>query len=272
MIIEKSVLRKIYNKRPKDAHKGAAGRLLVIGGSETYSGAPALAALAAYRAGCDLVFVAAPERAANIIATFSPDIITIPLYGRCLKKKHVVDLEYHIRRASAITLGGGLGRCKETFQAVSKIIDIEKPIVVDADAIHGLNEKVKGSVFTPHAYEFELLTGEKPHKNFNKRRGQVLKYAKKYECVILLKGSKDVISDGKRSAINKTGNVYMTKGGTGDTLAGICGAFLARGVEFFDAACAAAYVNGLAGDLAAKQYGESVLASDLIWQIPKAIR
>jgi len=91
-------------------------------------------------------------------------------------------------------------------------------------------------------------------------------------CIIALKGHVDVISDGKKVAVNKTGNPFMTVGGTGDTLTGICGALLARGVEPFEAACAACYINGSAGDLAAKEFKEGLMASDLINEIPKIIK
>jgi len=87
-----------------------------------------------------------------------------------------------------------------------------------------------------------------------------------------LKGAVDIISDGKRTALNKTGSSFMTKGGCGDTLAGICGALLARKVDAFTAACAAAYINGRAGEIAVKEYGEGMLPTDLIKNIPKAIK
>ena len=105
----------------------------------------------------------------------------------------------------------------------------------------------------------------------NERKKFVKQEAKKLNVVILLKGHIDVISDGKKIFLNKTGTPYMTKGGCGDTLTGICGALLARGVSRFDSACAAAYVNGKAGELATKRYKEGLLATDLIENIPKVI-
>jgi NAD(P)H-hydrate repair Nnr-like enzyme with NAD(P)H-hydrate dehydratase domain len=91
-------------------------------------------------------------------------------------------------------------------------------------------------------------------------------------CTILLKGHVDVISDGHATALNKTGDPCLTKGGTGDTLAGMCGALLAMGLDPFAAACSAAYINGLAGELASREFGQGMLASDLVSCIPKALK
>jgi NAD(P)H-hydrate epimerase len=99
----------------------------------------------------------------------------------------------------------------------------------------------------------------------------VSKIAEKLKTTILLKMHVDIIADAKRTAINRTGDPRMTVGGTGDTLAGILGALLARGCDPFIAACAAAFINGVAGELAAKKFGEGMLASDMLQEIPKVI-
>jgi NAD(P)H-hydrate epimerase len=127
-------------------------------------------------------------------------------------------------------------------------------------------------VITPHSIEFSVLSGIKPPEDLKKRIKLVKKTASQLNCIIALKGYVDLISDGKKVSVNKTGNPYMTVGGTGDTLAGICGSLLARKVDPFEAACAACYINGKAGDLAAKRLGEGFLASDLIDEIPKVIK
>ena len=116
------------------------------------------------------------------------------------------------------------------------------------------------------------MSGIRLQRSLNKRVESVKKASSLMKSTILLKGFVDVISDGKRTAINKTGNPYMTKGGTGDTLAGICGSLLAQGIDCFDAACAAAFINGRAGDLAAKENRQGLLATDLIEKIPLVLR
>ena len=277
IIINKRILKKIYKKRPEWSHKGNFGHLLVIGGSKKYSGSPAFNALAAYRSGVDLVTIAAPKRAADIIASFSPDLITYPLEGDYLNKKHLKEIFLLRQNANAVAIGGGLERNSETMETVIEILgNLTIPCVIDADAIHAIakNKKVLryNFVITPHENEFFVLTGIKPEKNLKKRISLVKDTASELNCVILLKGHIDVISDGKKVAINKTGNPYMTVGGTGDTLTGICGALLARGINPFETACTACYINGSAGDLAAKKFNEGLMASDLINEIPNVIK
>jgi len=278
MIVNKKILKKIYKKREAWCHKYNFGHLLVIGGSKHYSGSPTFNALAALRSGVDLVTIAAPQRAANIIASFLPDLIAYPLKGDYLNKKHLPELLRLTKNKSAVVIGGGLCREKEILKVVIEYLKrIEIPCIIDADAIHAiaLNKKVvkgKNFVITPHTYEFYVLSGIKVGANLNERIKAVKEVASELKTTILLKGHIDVISDGKRVAINKTGSPFMTKGGLGDTLAGIAGALLAREVNCFDAACAAAYINGKAGELAAKKFKEGLIASDLIKEIPNVIK
>ena len=270
-------LRKIYKKREKEVHKYNFGSLLVIGGSKIYSGSPTFNALAALRSGVDLVEIAAPERAANIIASFSPDLITHSLKGDFLKREHLKQIYKILENKTGFVIGGGLGREKETFKAVQKFLSEAKlPGVIDADAIYAVAEKPeivreKNFVLTPHAYEFFILSGERVLDDLERRKNKVIKVARELKTTILLKGNIDIISDGNKIYLNKTGTPYMTKGGTGDTLAGICGALLARKVNCFESACCAAYINGRAGELASKKFRESFLASDLLNEIPRVI-
>jgi NAD(P)H-hydrate epimerase len=275
LVVNKNLLKTIYKKRDDWARKYNFGSLLVIGGSRVYSGSPAFNALAAYRAGVDLVTVAAPERAANIIASFSPDLITYPLRGDFLTRKHVPELLKLSHKKTACVIGGGLGREKETMLAVLEFIEKSGlPCVIDADAIHALQLKpeiAKNHLITPHSREFFVLTGLQPTNHLNERIRYAEEAARKLQATILLKGHVDVIASDAYTAINKTGSVYMTKGGCGDVLAGVCGALLARGIDAFTAACAAAYINGLAGERAGKKYGEGLMASDLLKEITEAI-
>jgi NAD(P)H-hydrate epimerase len=275
-IVKQNILKQIYKPRPEWSHKGNFGHLLVVGGSKKYSGSPAFNALAAYRSGVDLVTVAAPKRAADIIASFSPDLITHPLDGDYFDEGHLKEVLELAKNANAVAIGGGLERYNSTMSAVRKFMKkTNLPCVIDADAIHAFKKKVvikRNFVITPHSNEFFTLTGIKPEEDIERRIDAVKNVANQVGCVMVLKGHVDVISDGMRTAINNTGNPYMTVGGTGDTLTGICGALLARGVTTFEAACAACFINGMAGDLAAKKYGEGLMASDLISEIPNVIK
>lgn len=277
-IVRKTILNKIYKKRDLWSHKYSFGHLLVIGGSKHYSGSPAFNALAALRAGVDLVTIVAPERAANIIASFLPDLIAYPLEGDYICGEHLDELIKFTHGKTAVVIGGGLTREREVLETVVEYLErIDLPCVIDADAIHAVATKKeilknKNFVLTPHAFEMLVLSGVQVSKDLNQRIKIVKETAAKLKTTILLKGHIDVISNGKEVALNKTGSPLMSKGGMGDSLAGICGAFLARGNDCFTSACASAYVNGLAGEIAAKNLGESVTASDLINSIPKAIK
>ncbi len=273
MPVSRQLIKQIYRKRQPWSHKGDFGKLLVVGGSALYSGSPMFNALAAYRAGCDLVKIAAPEKAAAAIKSYSPDMIAYPLKGDYLSKNHVAAVLSIQKDADAMVIGGGLGRGKQTLSAIRSILAKTKiPTVIDADAIYAVKSLNKNFVLTPHSYEFCVLSKKKLSNNLNDRIAKTKELALRMNCTVLLKGHIDVISDGVRTTTNNTGSPFMTKGGFGDTLAGICGALLARKLDSYHAACAAAYINGKAGELAARKFGEGMLATDLLWDIPNAIR
>ncbi|MBI4181824.1 MAG: NAD(P)H-hydrate dehydratase [Candidatus Aenigmarchaeota archaeon] len=276
MPVTKAMVKKLFPPREAWSHKGDYGRLLVIGGSRLYSGAPALAALAALRAGAGVVKVLAPRRAADIIASFAPDLIAFPVRGDFLNSWHLPDAFRLLEEADAAVLGGGVEQRRETAMFAEKFLEKNrKPVVVDADAIQVVGNRKdlahEKMVITPHAQEFFQLTGVQPTDLVKERMGMVERFAKELGCTILLKGAVDVISDGKHTLANETGTPFLAKGGTGDVLAGVCGALLARGASPFEAGCAAAWMNGTAGQMAAKGRGEGLLASDLLPYLAQAI-
>jgi len=164
--VKPEILEKIYRPRAAGAHKYDFGHLLVVGGSKLYSGSPALNALAAYRTGVDLVTVVAPQRAADIVATFSPDLITYPVTGDHFQPAHLEEVVSLLDQKTALVIGGGMGREKGTLEFVKQfLLQVELPVVVDADAIYAaaeIKDQLVGKplVFTPHAHEFSVLTGE----------------------------------------------------------------------------------------------------------------
>ncbi len=284
--IKKDILTKVYKRRPKDSHKYGFGNLLIIGGSQLYSGSPALAACAAMRAGIDLTMVIAPERAANIIASFSPNLISYPLKGHDITKKHLPEIFSLTERAkkvsrgkTACVIGGGLGRDEETKETMIEYLStLDVPAVIDADAIWAVSLKKKilnrkNFILTPHQHEFYELSGINVMNMKLKEKAKTVKeIAADLKTTILLKGEVDIISNGKKIFFNKTGCPEMTVGGTGDTLAGICGCFLAQGLDPIVSASAASYINGIAGEKAKKEVGVSMLATDLIKKISEAIK
>jgi len=265
-IVSGKILSKIYKKRNPWVHKGVFGKLGIIAGSYFYSGSPIFVGMAALRAGCDLVRIFAPECITNVIRSYSPDLIVFPY------KKDFLDLEIldfileNSKDLDAFVIGNGLTRNENVLKAVKKFIkEIKVPCVIDADAIYAIKgmKLNQNFIITPHSYEFFVLSGYEVSNNLKERIEKVKEVAKRYNCTIVLKGHVDVISDGKRVAVNKAGSEYMTKGGFGDILAGICGAFLARKIDTFTAAKAATYINGKLGELAAKKLKESLIASDV---------
>ncbi|MGC8850339.1 MAG: NAD(P)H-hydrate dehydratase, partial [Candidatus Bathyarchaeia archaeon] len=265
-------------RRRPQSHKGDHGRLLVVSGSTTYTGAPALVGLAALRIGVDLVYIASPERTAYTIAGFSPNLITLKLEGDHLSPRHLPVIKPFLEKATGVVMGPGLETHRETLEAarelIKTIVEAEKPLLLDADALKAFREAAvpeAGSlVLTPHEGEFQRLTGVKPPADLEGRVEAVMEAAAALHATILLKGSVDVISDGRRLKLNYTGNPGMTVGGTGDVLSGVVGALLSQGFDGFKAAAAGAFINGLAGDLAARDLGYHIVASDLIERLPAA--
>lgn len=266
--------------RSPEAHKGQFGRLLVIGGSEVFSGAPTLVALAAYRTGTDLVFVAAPERTAVAISSISPNLITIKLPGENLAPTHMRLLREEVEKASTVAVGPGLGLAKQTILTVRRIVAFahqsKKPLLLDADGLKALGVVRKKmfdglTVVTPHGGEFQAISGKPPSRDLKARSNEVRDFASRSGAVVLLKGHTDIISDGLRLKLNNTGNPGMTVGGTGDVLSGIVAGLMAQGVEGFRAAVAGAFVNGAAGDLALEHYGYHLTPTDLLEHIPRVM-
>ncbi|MHC1635849.1 MAG: NAD(P)H-hydrate dehydratase [Candidatus Methanospirareceae archaeon] len=272
-------------RRNASSHKGENGRVLVVGGGPFF-GAPALTALAALRAGADWVTIATPKRAFPITSSFSPNLIAQPLSSEVLTKDDVKTVLELAKRHDVIVIGMGLGDREETVEATRAIIENEvcKRVVVDADGFYGLslpNEDMeKKMIITPHVGELRKIKVKgapvRIEKGKMERMGDKIEFvrafSKENNVVTLLKGRVDIISDGECVKINNTGNAGMTVGGTGDVLAGVTGAFLAVSEDPLKAATAAAFVTGTAGDLALKDKGYGLLATDIIENIPRVIR
>jgi NAD(P)H-hydrate epimerase len=270
----------ILPERKLGSHKGDYGRLFVIGGSWRYTGAPALVGLAALRSGVDLAIIAAPLETAHVISSFSPDLITLKLPGKNLGKKALKKVCGELRQVTALVLGPGLGTSGETKTATLQLLTRVKrdhpelPVLIDADGLKTVASKPElfrntGWVFTPHAREFELLSGQSLSSELNARTEVVGKFARKIGCTILLKSHVDVVASPQGEVVlNSTGNPGMTVGGTGDVLSGIVGAFLAQGANPFKACVVGAYICGRAGDLCLGEKGYEFIASDLIDKLP----
>ncbi|MFC7234148.1 NAD(P)H-hydrate dehydratase [Halosegnis marinus] len=258
--------------RASDSHKGDHGEVLVVGGGP-YTGAPALAAQAALRAGADLVRVAAPESVAREIQGYSEDLIVRGFEGDRLAPKHVEDLLARAEGQDVVVFGPGLGSAGETLDAVADFLGAyEGTAVVDADALQVVPEVETDAtlVCTPHQGELRKMGGETADDPAE-RAALVESFAAEVGHTLLVKGAQDVISDGERTRRNRTGNPGMTVGGTGDVLAGATGA-LACVLDPPEAAAVAAWANGTAGDRVAERQGNGLTATDLVAELPGALR
>jgi ADP-dependent NAD(P)H-hydrate dehydratase / NAD(P)H-hydrate epimerase len=246
--------------RRKKSHKGAGGEVLIIGGGP-YQGAPYLAGLGALRAGADIVRIASPA--------FEPipDLIYERLEGGHIGPEHTGRLIALAERADAVVCGNGLGT--KSHEVVEAIAPHCKKAVFDADALRlPLPAAAGETVYTPHAGEFARITGTAlPDDTVGRARA-----ARKagIHGTVVLKGHIDIITDGSRVRFNRTGDPAMTVGGTGDVLAGVCGALLCR-LPAFEAACISAYINGRAGSAAVAERGGGILASDVVDKIPSVL-
>lgn len=272
--------------RPRDAHKGRFGVVLVVGGSIGMTGAIGLAGQAALRGGAGLVRLAVPEPTLPIVAGYEPSYTTIPLPADAAGRiafgawQRIHD---EAARADWVALGPGLGRSWGLTRLVTRLFaELPNPMVVDADALNALS-KENGQlpppagvrILTPHPGEFRRLVGPPADtRQPLERRWQLAReHAAAWGVTLVYKGHPTLVTDGKQCYLNPTGNPGMATGGSGDVLTGLIAALGAQHLEAFAAAQLAVYLHGLAGDLAANDLGEeSLIASDLLRYLPQAFR
>ena len=273
---ELTAIQEILDKRIKTSHKGENGKLLIIGGSYDYVGAPALCGLAALRCGIDLVTIATLKKVGFAINTISPDLIVKKF------KKYDSDAISNITQIAdsfdVVLIGNGLGKdnvdfAKEIIESINKKYP-EKKLVIDADGIHAMKtaklKNTKNIILTPHKKEFEYLTGLN-QKDKNKINVDVASFVKDFDGIIVIKGNYDLIAQKEKLKENTTGNSGMTVGGTGDVLAGIISALFCFCDDGFSCACVGTYICGKAGDMAFLESSYGMIASDLIENIPSCL-
>ena len=265
----------LIKPRAKHAHKGVFGRALLVAGSKGMAGASVLAARAALRSGVGLLTVHVPSCNNTILQVAVPEAMTT--VDSC---EHCFSDSIDTGRYSAVGVGPGLGQGKESEAALLALIDNCKvPMVLDADALNILarypqyiQRLPQGSVITPHVGEFARLFGASDSSYARLQAAQA--HAKEYGVTILLKGAYTaVITPQGTIHFNSTGNPGMATGGSGDVLTGCILALLAQGHAAPDAARMAAYVHGLAGDMAATEKGQTALvAGDIVDYLPRVWR
>lgn len=248
-------------ERNPDSHKGQNGRVGIIAGGADYTGAPAIAGKAALRTGCDLAKILTSSEVSGTVASYSEDLIVSSYRGKYFGKAAGEEARELAEWADALVVGPGMGDVND--DALQDFIsDTEVPVVIDADAIEpALEVDSSNLVFTPHSREAELIEN---------RYGSLPDFAEE-GAVVLLKGPVDRIYTGEHYE-SKTGTPAMTVGGTGDSLAGIVGSLLAQDFSRKDAARLGAWINGKAGELASGEFGNGMLATDLVEKIPEAVQ
>lgn len=276
--IQSTLIKKLIPPRKPDSRKGQNGKVLVVGGSYMYHGAPVLASLSALRSGVDLVYTAVPKTIVDPVRAISPNLIVIPIVDSKLTRGAANKLLGQLPTdLDSATIGMGFAIADEEAlkNLVKSLLSNDVRISLDASALVNyilpfLAEK--NVVVTPHAGEFKRMFGVMPPNPIKEKVRMVEKFAKEHSLTILLKGSTDVISDGKKTFVNPKNLAAMTVGGTGDVLSGIVAGLLAKNRNPIESAVAAAYVNGLAGKLVQRKNGLHMVATDLIDAIPTIMK
>ena len=268
-------------ERPPDAHKGHFGLAVIVGGSRGMAGAAALAGMAALRGGAGLVRVAVPDVCLQVVAGFEPSYMTVALpsdpAGRIALSACPMVL-HTASTATAVACGPGLGRSLGLDVLVSRLYtETAKLVVVDADGLNALCARREvmarpggPRILTPHPGEFARLLG-RDRVPAEEREAAAVEMAARCGVVLVLKGHRTLVTDGRQRWTNTTGNPGMATGGSGDVLTGLVAALACQGLSPWDAVRLGVHLHGLAGDLAAAELGqEPLVASDLIGYLPRA--
>lgn len=245
---------------PRGSHKGQNGRLLIIGGSHLFHAASLWALTVASRI-VDLVHYSSVPENNKIVQKAKEEFRN----GIVVRRE---DVEDYIEEDDCMLIGPGMTRDSETETVTNTFLKKypHKQWVIDAGALQMMDVSLipKNAILTPHHGEFQLLCSK---SKFPISNDKVKLFAKKYRCVVLLKGEKDIVSDGKETRVIEGGNMGMTKGGTGDVLAGLIAALACKNDPFL-ATIAGSFINKKAGDALFERVGSYFNATDLANQIP----
>lgn len=269
----------ILPDRKVDAHKGCFGKILLLCGSRGYTGAAALAAMGALRAGAGLVYLGVPECIYAIEATKLTEAIVFPLPDKAgkLSAKAKKQIGSMLSKMDAVLIGPGLGCFKGTGEVTRFVLrKFQGPVVLDADGINVIaahKDIVRGrmgqTILTPHEGEFARLSDGLE----NGRESAAASLAKELQAIVVLKGHRTVITDGARCIVNTTGNPGMAVGGSGDVLSGIIAGLLGQGISPLDAAACGVWLHGAAGDLCQKELGQyGMLPTDMLNVLPRLLK
>lgn len=278
--------RDVLPVRPGDGNKGTFGRVLVVGGSKRFAGAPALSATAAYRAGAGLVTVACPEPIQQMLASSLSEATWLPLSATSdgnIPADAVHELRPELDRYSACVIGPGLGDREDTRALVWALLpDFEgRPLVIDADALNALasmddaaDRVPSGAVLTPHPGEMARLLGRTVADIQSRRLEVAQEAARRFHATVVLKGAHTVVADQDgRVHLSSFANPLLATAGSGDVLAGMIAGYLAQGLDSFAAASLGVYLHGMTGEALREEYGDSgLLAGEIAARLPRTVR
>src|SRR5215203_2799832 len=279
--INDDMIRKISVSRKISSRKGDNGIVLVVGGNRIYHGAPILASIAALRSGTDLVYTAIPSINVEATRSFSPNLIVLPLVDEKLTMGSASRLIKTLpKKIDSATIGMGMSIAKKEalMSLIEKLLKNGTKLVLDASALMPeILPKIKetGCIITPHGGEYMRIFKtelKNHHSNENEQIVDVSKNANKYGITIILKGWKNIISNGELTTVIERSTPAMTVGGTGDVLAGLVAGFCSKLNSSFDASCSAVYLNGIAGFVAYQKLGLHIVASDLLDNLPEVLK
>ena len=276
--ITSKLVKKFIPIRKSSSRKGDNGKVLVLGGSYIYHGAPALSSLAALRTGADLVYTCVPKINVQSTRAVSPNLIVIPLADSKLTRGAVNKLLGQIPSdldSSTIGMGLSIQDPEALKLLVKSLLDRDVRLSLDASTLVNYILPLlsgKNVIVTPHQGEFKRMFGEVPPESKKSRIAMVEKFAKKHSVTIILKGSTDIISNGTTTYLNTKNIPAMTVGGTGDILSGIIAGILAQNRDVLESAVTATYFNGLAGKMTQKKFGTHMTATDLLDVLPNVMK
>jgi NAD(P)H-hydrate epimerase len=283
--IHRDDIKKVFPKRAIDAHKYKVGKVFVLAGSRGYTGAAAMSAESALRAGAGMVILGCPQSVYPILAKKLTEVIVVPLEeteNGAVSLKACDVIQKHLDWAEVVVVGPGLSRDTETQQVVWKICEsVDKKLVIDADGLNALSEKIsilkkrksKDVILTPHMGEFIRLSGMKSEEIEQNKVEVARKFAVSNKVTVALKGAPTITATPEGNVyINSTGNAGMATAGVGDVLTGMLAGLWGQEMNQNETAYTGIYLHGEAGDVAKEKLGEkSLLATDILHYLPEAI-
>jgi ADP-dependent NAD(P)H-hydrate dehydratase len=275
--VDSDFIKKITKPRKVQSRKGENGIVLVVGGSRIYHGAPLLSSVAALISGTDLVYTAIPK--INLVSSrmFSPDLIFIPLPDDKLtmgSSRKLLSLMPKKPHSAAIGMGLGISKTNSLCFLIRQLLEYETRLLFDAsslipDILHEITNTK--SIVTPHAGEFKRLFGQDPGQSKSEQIDIVLRKAKEFGIVVVLKGYLNIVSDGESISVIERTTPSMTVGGTGDVLSGLISGFLTKNNPF-ESSILGLFFNGVAGNRLYNKFGLHLMASNFLEELPLVMK